>query len=221
MSRISRFLAVLASVLVALTAVTALTPSAQAGAGTAPTAVAGGGPPYFYGEVGVLNVAVNRDTADGSVEVYDAADVLLGTATITAGHGSLELAAKSLAPGVHQFRLEYLGTGFFAPSTGAAQITVLKPAPQVKVNVPDTVDKSEGAKARVRVVAPNDIPVTGRVTLTIMGTSRSASGRLVDGKVVLTLPKLTTVGKTSLKVKYLGSALLHSKATTVTIMVVK
>jgi hypothetical protein len=210
----------LASAMLALSAVTLLAPSAQA-VGTAPTAVAGAADAFNYGKPGLLKIAISRDTADGDVQVFDAADNLIGTATVAAGRGTLDLAPKLFKPGSHTVRLEYLGTDFFAPSTGSATFTVLKSTPKVKVRVADTIDKSEGGKARVRVVAPDDIPVRGQVRLSVMGTNKSVTGKLVDAKVTLKLPKFSSVGTFRLKVKYLGSPLLHTAKTIVKVTVVK
>jgi hypothetical protein len=143
--------------------------------------------------------------------------VLVGTASLTAGRGTLVLPAKRFKPGVNTLRLEYLGTGFFAPSTGTVSFRVLKATPKVKVNVPSTIDRSEGAKVRVRVVAPDGIPVRGRVRLTVMGTAQSITARLSGGKVVIDFPHLGKLGTYRVKVKYLGSPLLTTARTIVRI----
>jgi hypothetical protein len=216
--RISKGLALIASAVVATAGLAVLAPSANA---TAPTTVAGAVTRYPYGEAGLVTIAVSRDTAGGTAEVYDAEDNLLGTATITDGRGSLVLAPKLFRPGTHQLRLEYLGDGFFEPSDHIESFIVLKAKPRVRLNVADTIDKSEGGKARVRVVADNDVPVRGRVSVTIMGTGKSVFGRLVDGKVVVTLPKFTSVGVFRIKAKYLGSALLRAASDIESTRVVK
>ena len=218
MLRISKGLAVIASAVVATAGMAVLAPSAGA---TAPTTVDGAVARYPYGEAGLVKIAVSRDTAGGTAKVYDADDTLLGEATIIDGRGTLALAPKLFLPGTHELRLDYQGDGFFEPSSHIESFTVLKAKPTTHLRVADTVDKSEGGKARVRVVAANEVPVTGRVTLTVMGTGRSVSGRLVDGKVVLTLPKLTTVGDFRVKAKYLGSALLRPDSDVAEIRVVR
>ncbi|MBF4767007.1 bifunctional metallophosphatase/5'-nucleotidase [Nocardioides agariphilus] len=187
----------------------------------APTTVAGAVDQYTYGKEGLLKIAVSRDTADGDVQVFDANDVLVGTASLTAGRGTLVLPAKRFKPGVNTLRLEYLGTGFFAPSTGTVTFRVLKATPKVKVNVPSTIDRSEGAKVRVRVVAPDGIPVRGRVRLTVMGTAQSITARLSGGKVVIDFPHLGKLGTYRVKVKYLGSPLLTTARTIVRINLVR
>jgi hypothetical protein len=206
MSRKSKRVSVLASAVVAMAAVTVLAPSAQAA--TAPTSVAGAVARHPYGEAGLLKVAISRDTADGSTEVFDAQDVKIGTVTMTAGRGTMELGGKLFSPGTHTLRLEYLGTSFFEPSSGSVTFTVDKAKPTVRLRVASTIDKSEGGKATIRVVAPNDIPVQGRARLTVMGTGKTVTGRLVAGKVVLKLPRLSSVGTYRVKAKYLGSSLL-------------
>ena len=41
------------------------------------------------------------------------------------------------------------------------------------------------------MTAPDDIKVKGKVELIVKGTGKSVTGKLVDGKVVLKLPKLS------------------------------
>ena len=83
-----------------------------------------------------------------------------------------------------------------------------KAKPKVKVKVGDTVDKHGGDKVVVRVTAPDDIKVRGKVKLIIKGTGKSVTVKLVKGKAVFELPKIGRVGRFTLKAKYLGSALL-------------
>ncbi len=180
----------------------------QAAPPKAPISVAGAADAFKYGKTGLLKIATSRDDATGQVRVVDSKGALVGTATLSGGRGTLVLPAKRFKPGLHTVRLEYLGSDFYAPATGEVTFRVLKAKPKVKVNLADTVVRSEGAKVKVRVVAPDDIPARGKVRLTVMGTGKSVTGKLVKGKVVLNLPKLNTVGKYRVKVKYLGSPLL-------------
>jgi hypothetical protein len=87
-------------------------------------------------------------------------------------------------------------------------VRVLKAKPHVKVKVDDTVDKAGGDKVVVRVTAPDDIKVRGKVKLIVGGTGKSVTVKLVKGKAVIELPKIGQVGTFTLKAKYLGSALL-------------
>ena len=60
------------------------------------------------------------------------------------------LPAKPLKPGAHRLTLKYLGTGYFAPSTGSVKVRVIKAKPKVKINVADTIDKCSGGKVASR-----------------------------------------------------------------------
>ena len=117
--------------------------------------------------------------------------------------------------GGHELTLKYLGTSEFAPSTGEAKVRVLKARPKVKVKVDKTIDKSEGGKVVVRVIAPDDIKARGKVKLVVKGTGKSVTGKLVDGKVVFDLPELGSVGDYTLKAKYRGSPLLKKASKSV------
>jgi hypothetical protein len=183
------------------------------GSGTTPpaqvvTTVSGTATPFRYGDAGTLNLVISRPTATGQVDVFSDTGSKIGSATITAGKGVLTLAPKSLEPGVHTLTLKYLGTSVFAPSQGTVDVRVLKAKPHVKVKVDDTVDKAGGDKVVVRVTAPDDIKVRGKVKLIVGGTGKSVTVKLVKGKAVIELPKIGQVGTFTLKAKYLGSALL-------------
>ncbi len=175
----------------------------------APTSVDGDVDNFKYGKPGTLDIAVNRDTADGDVQVFDEKDKLVGTAELTGGRGSLVLPAKWFKPGTHTVRLEYLGTGFFAPSTGTVAFKVLKPKPRVKIKLRDVVDRDQGARATVRVIGPDNIPARGRVVLKVIGSGgKTVVAKLVKGKAVLKLPQIIKLGKHRISVQYLGSNLL-------------
>jgi 5'-nucleotidase len=187
----------------------------------APTTVAGAVKAFPYGETGLLTIAVSRPEANGSADVFDEHGVKLGTATISAGVGSLTLAAKSMLPGTHVLTVKYLGTNEFAPSQGTVTFKVRKATPKVKLKVADEVSKLGGDKVVVRVTAANGVPVTGKVKLTIMKTGKEITVKLVKGKATFELPKISTVGTYTLKAKYLGSRLLNKVADREKVDVVK
>ena len=190
--------------------------------GPVSTTVSGSAPSFVYGKTGTLSIQLSRPTADGSVEVLSATGAKLGTATITGGKGVFTLAAKSLKPGANTLTLKYLGTSAFAPSTADISVQVLKAGPKVKVKVDKTVDKGETTKVVVKVNAPDDIKVKGKIKLVIKGTGKSFTAKVVDGKAVFELPpKFTSVGKYTLKGKYLGSDLLERGSKSVNIEVSK
>jgi 5'-nucleotidase len=178
----------------------------------APTTVAGAVKAFPYGEAGLLTIAVSRSDANGSADVFDESGAKIGTATISAGVGSLTLAAKSMLPGTHTLTVKYLGTNEFAPSQSTVTFKVRKATPTVKLKVADEVSKAGGDKVVVRVTAANGVPVTGKVKLTIKGTGKEITVKLVKGKATFTLPKVSTAGTYTLKARYLGSSLLNKVA---------
>jgi 5'-nucleotidase len=201
----------------AVTGTSVLVPIVVAGGSTPPpppppapttTTVAGSADAFAYGTTGTLSITVTPATAEGQVDVLDESGAKLGTATISAGSGTLSLAAAGLKPGVHTLTLKYLGTSKFAASQGTVDVKVKKAKPKVKVKVADSVDKAGGDKVVVRVTAPDGITVRGKVKLVIKGTGKSVTVKLVKGKAVIELPKIGQVGTFTLKAKYLGSALL-------------
>ena len=134
-------------------------------------------PSFVYGKTGTLSVQLQAGRPDGSVEVISATGAKLGTATITGGKGVFTLAAKSLKPGANTLTLKYLGTSAFAPSTADISVQVLKAGPKVKVKVDKTVDKGETTKVVVKVNAPDDIKVKGKIKLVIKGTGKTFTGQ--------------------------------------------
>ena len=178
----------------------------------APTTVAGAVKTFPYGEAGLLTIAVSRSDANGSADVFDESGAKLGTATIVAGRGSLTLAAKSMLPGTHVLTVKYLGTNEFAPSQTTVTFKVRKATPKVKLKVADEVSKTGGDKVVVRVTAANGVPVRGKVKLTIMGTGKEITVKLVKGKATFELPKVSTAGTYTLRARYLGSSLLSKAA---------
>ncbi len=185
------------------------------------TTVGGSAQPFRYGDAGTIDIVVSRATATGQVDVFSETGAKLGTATITAGKGTFTLAAKALEPGVHTLTLKYLGTADFLPSQGTASVRVLKAKPKVKVKVADSVDKAGGDKVVVRVTAPDDVSVTGKVKLVVKGTGKSITVKLVKGKAVFEMPKISQVGTYTLKAKYLGSDLLTRAGKAVKVDVTK
>ena len=135
----------------------------------------------------------------------------------------MTLAPKALKPGTNKLTLKYLGTSVFAPSTSVISVLVTKPKPKVKVKVDKTVDKGDKTKVVVKVNAPDDIKVKGKIKLVIKGTGKTFTAKVVDGKAVFKLPAstFTSVGKYTLKGKYLGSDLLQRAGKSVNIEVSK
>ena len=140
----------------------------------ATTTVSGAAESLAYGKTGSLAITVSPATAAGTVTVKSDKGDTLGTTTITAGAGTLALAAKSLKPGTHTLTLAYAGNSTHQASTGTASVVVTKAEPTVKVKRDKTVQKGDESKVVVKVTAPDDVVVGGKVKLVIKGrTSRS------------------------------------------------
>ncbi len=199
------------------TGTSALVPITVSGGTTPPptpvsTTVGASVKPFTYGTAGSVSITVSRANATGQADVLDEDGTKLGTATITAGQGTLVLAAKSLQPGVHTLTVKYLGNAEFAASQSTVDARVLKAKPKVKLKVADQVSKHGGDKVVIKVSAANGVKVTGKVKLVIKGTGKSIKVKLVKGKAVFEMPKIGKVGTYTLKAKYLGSKLLKRAA---------
>ena len=72
------------------------------------------------------------------------------------------------------------------------------------------MQKGEESKVVVKVTAPDDVFVGGKVKLVIKGTDKSFTAKVVDGKAVFELPAYKKAGDYTLRVKYLGTSVLTS-----------
>lgn len=119
---------------------------------------------------------------------------------------------------------------------GRATLTLVGEATGTEVLVPIRVRKGEVAltadvrpdriivdrtrpRVAVKVVSPDGLAVTGRVTVTAGGVTRSV--RLEDGRGIVELPPFGRVGLKTVKVSYSGSDSLQRASTTVTVRVVR
>ena len=80
-----------------------------------------------YGKALSIPVEVTADgvTPTGSVSVRNG-ETVLGTATLTAGHASVSVPAKSLLPGAHTLTVAYAGDDHVALGTDTIAVTVTK-----------------------------------------------------------------------------------------------
>ncbi|WP_307828070.1 LamG-like jellyroll fold domain-containing protein [Nocardioides sp. SYSU D00038] len=182
----------------------------------AATTVSGTAGTFTYGKAGSVSVTVTPAAAGGQAEV------LLGTrfiakATVAQGKATIALPARSLVPGTHRLTLRYVGSETHATSSSTVSVTVKKVTPALKVKAPKKVKKGKRATVKVSLTAPDRVPVTGKVTVTVKG--KKFTRTIKNGKLTLKLPKAAKVGKLKVKVAYAGSPLATGVTKTVTIKV--
>lgn len=158
-----------------------------------------------YGRSAALSVAVSP-TATGTVRVA------AGRATVSAqldqGRATLRLPAKSLTPGSRSVTVTYEGVpGSFAPATRSVSVSVRKAAPKIRVGMSSTrVARGRTAKFVVTATAPGVRP-TGRVTVTVAGTTKTVR---LNGKgkavVRVKIGRKASTGRRSVSIRYRGSS---------------
>ncbi len=168
-----------------------------------------------YGKAGAVSATITPATAAGQVQVLHGTK-LLGTGTLSAGKVRIAVPAKSLKPGTYSLRVRYAGNATHAASAATVRMVVAKVRPTMKVQAPKQVKRGARATVKVTLAAPNAVPVTGKVKVTVKG--RTLTGTVRNGKVTLKLPKATG-GKLKVKVAYLGSDLATPVTKNITIKV--
>lgn len=107
-------------------------------------------------------------------------------------------------------------------ATSAQTVPVAKGPVSVTVTTsPFRVVRNETrAKVAIRVVNPDGVAVTGKVTVRVTGqTARTVS--LVGGRATVTLSRFGTIGRKAVTVSYLGSSTLLARSTSTSIYVVR
>ncbi len=100
-----------------------------------------------------------------------------------------------------------------AVAKGPVNMTVTTSPAKVIVN-------STRAQVAIRVVNPDGVAVTGKVTIRATGqTARTVT--LVGGRATVTLGRFATIGQKSVTVRYLGSSTLLARSTSTSIFVVR
>ena len=143
-------------------------PAGGTGGGPLTSAVAGASAPFTYGKLGTVVASVAPAAATGKVEVLQGND-LIASGVLASGRATLVLPAKSLLPGTHQLTLRYVGDGGHKASSSTVEVTVDKVVPRMTVKAPSTVKKGKAPKVTVVLRAPDDVPVTGTVSIAIKG----------------------------------------------------
>ena len=154
-----------------------------------------------------VNVSATGETPTGTVQVKRGATVL-GTGTVSGGSAVITLPARSLTPGTVALTAAYSGDANVAAGSVNFNLTVVKATAEINSKVkPGTIkaNKTQG-KVVVKVKADGVVPVTGKVKITVEGKG-SITIKLVNGKAVWKFGKLTA-GKKTVRVKFLGSAVV-------------
>lgn len=167
---------------------------------------------YFARHQVVVRVAGAGATPTGAVRVTEGG-TSLGVATLDDGRATVVLGRASLRPGQHRLKVTYVGDATHAPSRTTARLRVVKALASVRAAVVDRrVARSE--RARVRVVVASAAPVVGAVRVTEGSRTLRANVRLVDGRAVVVLPRLTS-GVHRLVVRYSGSTTVKAATSAV------
>ncbi len=171
-----------------------------------------------YGRPGSVEVTVGPDSASGDVAVLrDATQI--GTATLASGEATVTIAGNALVAGTHELTVRYPGDAAHAPSETDLSLTVVKATSRLRIgNKPNKVfAKKTRATLVVRALATGATPA-GTVQVRL-GRKLLKAGSLRTGSVRLRLPKFTSVGKKTLKVRYLGSTRIRPVTSTYVVRV--
>jgi len=181
--------------------------------------ISGSAPTFTYGKTGQVAVTVTPAAGTGAVTA-SLGSTVLATGAVAGGKASLTLAAKALPPGTHSLTLRYAGDAQHHPSSSTVTVTVRRATATIKVQAPGAVKKGARATVRVIVTAPDQVPVTGKVTVKLRGGA-TLTGTLSGGKVTFRLPRATRPGNLKITATYAGSDLVSKAVRTSTIRVRK
>ena len=182
------------------------------------TSITGAAGAFTYGRSGSVTATISPATATGRVEVLYGSTVI-ATGTLSGGKATASLPAKSLPPGTPTLTVRYVGDSTHQASTATVRVVVNKAAPTIRVQAPKKVKSGAQATVKVRVAAPDGVPVTGKVSVAIKG-GKTIVGTVKKSAVVVRLPAAKG-GKLSLKVTYLGSDVAAKVVKSATIKVVR
>ncbi|MGH1561387.1 DUF6801 domain-containing protein [Mumia sp. DW29H23] len=176
-----------------------------------------GGSAGVYGVRGVL-LSVHVPGARGQVRVR-AGDTTVATTSLVAGAATIALGSTALPPGTSTVTLLYLGDDVHRDGNRLVGVFVAKAPTRTEARVRTTkvVARRTRAKVAVAVSAAGARP-SGTVTVRLRGrTVGTAAVR--DGLAVVTLQRLTKVGRARLTVVYGGDAVAAAGSTQVTVRV--
>ena len=164
-------------------------------------------------------VVTGSSSPQGTVSFFDGGTPLTANVPLTSGQA---VATVSATPGAHTYRAVFTpATGsFFDPSEDEGTGTV-KTSSSITETFPATVKWGQKAKGTITVVlAGVSSKATGMVKV-MKGTKQVASKTLVNGKVTITLAKLTKAGVNSFKIVWGGNGVAGGSSKTFTIKQLK
>jgi 2',3'-cyclic-nucleotide 2'-phosphodiesterase (5'-nucleotidase family)/predicted extracellular nuclease len=173
-----------------------------------------------YGQASTVTVNVGSG-ATGTVRVLRGSTVL-GTGTVSGGSAQVTLPATSLTPGTYTLTAAYSGDGRFAAASASFSASIAKAGSTTKVTASPAKTRVDGARVTLRITVAGKFGVdeTGKVKVTVPGQG-TETVTLENGRATLKLEKFTSPGKKTVRVEYLGSALLKGSTDKVTITVTK
>ncbi|MBO1902914.1 lamin tail domain-containing protein [Leucobacter weissii] len=169
-----------------------------------------------YGKSVRLTVGVKGATS-GKIQLRKGTKTL-GSGTIRGGKAVITLPAKKLAVGKHTLTARFGGSTTAEASSTTLRLSVAKARPRITVKAPASIKAGKRAKIRVTVKAPSGVPLSGKVRVSVGGTSKTVT--LKKGKAVVTSSKLKR-GKRTVKAVYQGSKFLGTAATSKRLVVRK
>ncbi len=181
-----------------------------------PTTVA-----YGNATKATVRVAVPGVTATGIVTVGEGRTVL-GKGRLAGGVVVITLPSK-LAVGAHTLTATYAGDGSVKPSSGTVRLVVGKAPARVKATVGRATASSRAVVGVAVSSTPASVTATGAVTVKVRAGSRTVaavSGKLANGRVSVTLPKLAA-GRYTVVVAYAGSAVVSAASASVGLTVTR
>ena len=172
-----------------------------------------------YYDANSVTVRVSGEDAQptGTVTVI-AGGVEVGTGELVDGRVRIALDRAGLLPGDYTLQVRYSGDARYESSTDTVELEVTKAAATVKATfAKSTITGSQTPK--LTIVVSSAAPVTGTVAVKEGSRTLKAKTTLVNGRLTVSLPKLTR-GTHKVEVRYSGSdTVLAAKSAKVSIKV--
>jgi len=160
---------------------------------------------YGHASTATVTVAAGAGQGVGNVTVKVGTKVI-GPKALVAGKATFTL-PSTLTAGKKSLTATYAGNGETAGSVGTKAFTIAKSAVTLKESFPAKIAKGKkGVGTITAALSPTSVTKpTGTVTIKL-GSKVVGTGKLVNGKVKITLKSKLTKGKHTLVARYAGSA---------------